>query len=220
MDPPANVEELPFIIQLFFSLRGSATRPGALMECDASQSKLQVWRWPVNRRRERITPSDLNGHRATHHFQFPGCFCPLQSGGGSLGLNKETAIYMPTGGPYKNQWVAACATQECLYRVPLAIFYRLDRLAINHYSPRIVGDHGPLPIFHISEMWGPVLSLRDMSPVAPTEIDLSDNGSSESESHESDLDSAMHTQDFEWPVPPSPKNSIHIRRPLGNTHVF
>ena len=47
MDPPANVEELPFMIQLFFSLRGTATRPGALMECDASQSKLQVWRWYV-----------------------------------------------------------------------------------------------------------------------------------------------------------------------------
>ena len=68
---------------------------------------------PVNRRRERIAPSDLHDHRATHHLQFPGCFCPIQDGG--LGLNKETAIYMPIGGPYKNQWVAACATQDCLY---------------------------------------------------------------------------------------------------------
>ncbi|EDR00050.1 uncharacterized protein LACBIDRAFT_334457 [Laccaria bicolor S238N-H82] len=209
MDPPVNLEELPFLIQLFFFLRGTATRPGSLMECDASQSKLQVWRWPVNHRKERIAPSDFHEHRSTHHFQFPGCFCPLQDVG--LGLNKETAIYTPTGGPYKNQWVAACATQECLYLVPLAIFYRLDGLAVNHYARRISGDHGPLPILHISEMRDPELFSRDMSPVAPTEIDLSDDGSSESKSHESDLDFAMQmrTQDS---VPPSPKTRIYIRR--------
>ena len=72
-----------------------------------------IYARPVNRRRERIAPSDLHDHRTTHHFQFPGCFCPLLDGG--LGLKKETAVYMPTAGPYKNQWVAACATQECLY---------------------------------------------------------------------------------------------------------
>ena len=121
-------------------------------------------------------------------------------------------------------------------QVPLAIFYRLDGLAINYYTRRskfcdtqistfpipnsyycfiiVSGDHGPLPILHISELQGPVLSLRDMTgPVAPTEIDSeSDNESAKSD--ESDLD----TQYFEWPeVPPSPKISIHIRRPLGKS---
>ena len=64
-------------------------------------------------------------------------------------------------------------------------------------------------------MRGPVLPLRDMSPMTPTEIGSSDNESAKS--HESDSDLAMQTQDFERPGPPSPKNSIHIRRPLGNS---
>ena len=53
-----------------------------------------------------------------------------------------------------------------------------------------------------------------MSFVAPTEIDSLDNGSAES--HESDLDLAVRTWDFEWLGPPSPKKSIHVRQPLGN----
>jgi hypothetical protein len=30
-------------------------------------------------------------------------------------IDKETAIYRPTEGPYQNQILAACATDTCLY---------------------------------------------------------------------------------------------------------
>ena len=115
MDPPVNIEELPSLIFPYPAVllppqHCKEARDVNGMRCSPIQvtSSMEMVHGldsnfplntlssdicrPVNRRRERITPSELHDHHATYHFQFPGCFCPLQVAG--LGLNKETAIYM------------------------------------------------------------------------------------------------------------------------------
>ncbi|KAH6880943.1 hypothetical protein BKA70DRAFT_1238466 [Coprinopsis sp. MPI-PUGE-AT-0042] len=49
-----------------------------ILHWDAKKSDLSRWFWPASPETgERVTPSDLEGHRRTHHFMAPCCLCAI-----------------------------------------------------------------------------------------------------------------------------------------------
>lgn len=67
---------------------------------------------PIDQRGDRVPPALLAYHRSKYHFQNPYCFCSLLK---DDIINRETAVHVSTEGAFRNQFVAACATNECLY---------------------------------------------------------------------------------------------------------
>ncbi|KIJ89727.1 hypothetical protein K443DRAFT_59036, partial [Laccaria amethystina LaAM-08-1] len=149
MDPPSDIASLPLKVQLFFATLGTPGKPGTLVHYEASTGNLMAYLWPVNHRQDRIPPALFSCYRSKHHFRNPNCFCPLQTG--DL-MNKEAAVFMPMQGPFKYQYIATCATDECPFIAPLYFFYHLPDAFIRYYPRRIDGDPGPSPILHISEI--------------------------------------------------------------------
>lgn len=78
---------------------------------------------PIDHRGDRVPPTLFAAYRSNHHFKNPTCFCPIGLSSDANMINKETAIYRPTEGPYKNQMLAACASDACLY---LGDFFTID----------------------------------------------------------------------------------------------
>jgi hypothetical protein len=64
-------------------------------------------------RGERVHPSALREYRKTHRFLGPNCLCPLLEEGEPDFV--ESAIYMPTSGPWAGFYVASCARERCAY---------------------------------------------------------------------------------------------------------
>jgi len=62
----------------------------------------------------RINPSDLHEHCRTYNVLAPTCIFPAMLEA-SLPDAVESAIYMPTHGPYTGLYVATCARDRCLY---------------------------------------------------------------------------------------------------------
>jgi hypothetical protein len=75
-----------------------------------------VQRRPVNEAGERITPSGLLDYRMAYVFQAPCCLCASVTPGSDY---TESAIYVPIGGEFVGEYVAACATDSCGYMCKL-----------------------------------------------------------------------------------------------------
>jgi len=132
MNPPEDILSLPLKVQLFFATMGTPGKPGTLVDYNATTGNLVVYLWlvkphcdnhnfkstheygfrPVDHCQDRIPPALFSYYRSKHHFRNPNCFCPLQTD--NL-INKETLVFMPTEGPFKYQYIATCATDECPY---------------------------------------------------------------------------------------------------------
>jgi hypothetical protein len=75
---------------------------------------------PVNEAGERITPSGLLDYRMAYVFQAPCCLCASVTPGSDY---TESAIYVPIGGEFVGEYVAACATDSCGYMCKLLIIW-------------------------------------------------------------------------------------------------
>jgi hypothetical protein len=62
---------------------------------------------------ERVSPSELQNHRVSHHMLGPCCLCPL------VDQYKpdfvEAAIYVAGTGTFAGEYVASCAQDQCGY---------------------------------------------------------------------------------------------------------
>lgn len=135
-------------------------------------------------------------------------------------INKETAIYRSTDGPYQNQMLAACASDDCLYLVPLQCFHRVANIPVKYYPRRIDGDKGPSPILHISLMRLPV--ILEGNDWAPTELIDSDSDDSLSDCSDVDMsDFADELKEIADKVRKRQQPTIPVnRRPLALPSIF
>jgi hypothetical protein len=67
---------------------------------------------PTNERGERVTPSDLEGHRVSHRFRGPCCLCPMLRGDDDF---TEAALVLVTRGRLSGEYIAKCARNICGY---------------------------------------------------------------------------------------------------------
>ncbi|KAH6867766.1 hypothetical protein BKA70DRAFT_1242990 [Coprinopsis sp. MPI-PUGE-AT-0042] len=59
----------------------TAHSPPQILHWTLTWNKLSEWAWPSDSdTRERVPPSDLEGHQQTHYFMAPCCLCPLLLG--------------------------------------------------------------------------------------------------------------------------------------------
>ncbi|KAH6869708.1 hypothetical protein BKA70DRAFT_1451785 [Coprinopsis sp. MPI-PUGE-AT-0042] len=114
-----------------------------ILHWDAKKSDLSGWFWPASPETgERVTPSDLEGHRRTHHFMAPCCLCVITLEElyveAKIGL---VAVAMASGSPrieVNGEYVAQCALNRCGYFVPLERFYACRVLQIKAYPKRVL----------------------------------------------------------------------------------
>jgi len=107
------------------------SKPSAIFHYDLVVHDLGIWFWcvtlsqeicieylqllcslrrPVLRSGQRVTPTDLWGHRMTHQFKAPCCLCASTEG-----YYTECFIYPAEDGPYAGEHVAGCASGRCGY---------------------------------------------------------------------------------------------------------
>jgi len=188
-----------------------------MISYDATVKTVVPFVWPIDHRGDRVPPALFAAYRSTHHFANPTCFCPIGLDSDAAMINKETAIYRPTEGPYQNQILAACATDTCLYLVPLRSFYHAANIPVKYYPRRIDGDKSPLPILHASLMQLP--TIPDAEDWAPTELMDSDSGESLSDCGDMDMsDFATELKEIAGGahrLQQPTATAAHIRRPLA-----
>ena len=68
--------------------------------------------WPVTQTEAPVHPMNLSEYRSTHQLNNPCCFCTSEEYEDDY---TESAIYIPTFGPYSGKFVAGCATNSCGY---------------------------------------------------------------------------------------------------------
>ncbi|KAH6912310.1 hypothetical protein BKA70DRAFT_1219443 [Coprinopsis sp. MPI-PUGE-AT-0042] len=119
----------------------TAYSPPEILHWDETKRDLGAWGWPANPETgERVTPSDLESHRRTHHFMAPCCLCAIRLAEAyveaKIGL---VAVASDSPKPEVNgEYVAQCASNRCGYFVPLERFYARKVLKIKAYAKRVV----------------------------------------------------------------------------------
>ncbi|KAH6879568.1 hypothetical protein BKA70DRAFT_1474922 [Coprinopsis sp. MPI-PUGE-AT-0042] len=116
-----------------------------ILHWDSETGDLAPWKWPVDAvTGYRVTPSELEAHRRTHHFLAPSCLCAslfnepyIES---RIGLVHVPIKLTPTSS-LSGEYTAECATGRCGYLVCLERFYVLPVLQVKGYPKREI----PLP---------------------------------------------------------------------------
>jgi len=131
--------------------------PTIILHYDPQSHDLQVWFWPVTQAGTRVPPSDLLDYRIDHEFRAPCCLCASNANG--VGFT-ESAIYLAICGPYKDEYVAGCASDECGYLVCLERLYPKRGLILRKYPVRPLGTraNGQVPYIPMQAANPPVLS--------------------------------------------------------------
>ncbi|KAH6907333.1 hypothetical protein BKA70DRAFT_1428306 [Coprinopsis sp. MPI-PUGE-AT-0042] len=117
----------------------TAHSPPHILHWDFTRDNLREWAWPSDAETgERITPSDLEDHRRTHHFTAPSCLCAISLDEAYVEARIGLAMVSPGGRGFElfGEYVAQCALNRCGYFVPLERFYPRKVLKVKGYAKR------------------------------------------------------------------------------------
>ncbi|KAH6901301.1 hypothetical protein BKA70DRAFT_1436342 [Coprinopsis sp. MPI-PUGE-AT-0042] len=118
----------------------TAHSPPLILHWDLTRDKLYEWAWPSDSETgERIPPSDLEGHRRTHHFMAPCCLCAISLDDMYIESTIGLAVVAPGSerrSEVSGEYIAQCAQRKCGYFVALERFYGRKVLKVKAYARR------------------------------------------------------------------------------------
>ena len=87
----------------------------------SSYSCSQVAQRPTTQTEARVHPMEMPEYRSTHELNNPCCLCASEEYEDDY---TESAIYIPSFGPYSGKYVAGCASSSCGYLSTLSTLQR------------------------------------------------------------------------------------------------
>ncbi|KAH6891577.1 hypothetical protein BKA70DRAFT_1234167 [Coprinopsis sp. MPI-PUGE-AT-0042] len=129
--------------------------PPEILHWNETKGDLGGWFWPASLETgERITPSDLEGHRRTHYFMAPCCLCAISREEAYVEAKIGLVVVPVASGSARlevnGEYVAQCALNRCGYFVPLERFYARKTLQVKAY-PKRAAPLSPEQLVYISD---------------------------------------------------------------------